>query len=144
MLTVTVRIVCLSCHNSYKKRVMTSVCLLRLWTFVCETGSYPCSKYSLFPTSTLPKVIWLAGCVLRHINSCRLLNAKFCFYIFELSWLENPANTHMRPLNSEQLFRPYWVSSTVHTVIFTTGDRTNNHSRQKPKIYHWATGSYHM
>ena len=25
----------------------------------------------------------------------------------------------------------------------TTGDRTNNHSRQKPKLYPWATGSSH-
>ena len=39
--------------------------------------------------------------------------------------------------NTEQLFRPYWVSSAVHTVIFTTGYRTNNHSMQMPKPYHW-------
>ena len=54
--------------------------------------------------------------------------------ILELSWLENRANTYMR--NTEQLFRPYWVLSAVHIVISTSGDRTNNHSMEKPKIYH--------
>ena len=45
-------------------------------------------------------------------------------YIIELPWIENSANTDMR--NTDQLFRPYKVSSAVHTVISTTGDRTNN------------------
>ena len=27
---------------------------------------------------------------------------------------------------------------------FTTVDRTNNHSMQKPKLYLWATGSCHV
>ena len=44
--------------------------------------------------------------------------------------------------NTEQLFQPYWVSSAVQTVISTTRDRTNDHRMQKPKLYHWATGSY--
>ena len=42
------------------------------------------------------------------------------------------------------LFRPSWILSAVHTVISTTGDRTNNHSMQKPKLYHKATGSCHI
>ena len=45
---------------------------------------------------------------------------------------------------TEQLFRPYWVSSAVDTVISTPGVRTNNHSLQKPKLYHCATGSDHI
>ena len=46
--------------------------------------------------------------------------------------------------SSEQLLLPYLVLSAVHTVISTTGDRTNNHSMQKPKLHHWAIGSCHM
>ena len=45
---------------------------------------------------------------------------------------------------TEQLFRLYSALSAVHTVISTTGDRTNNHCMQKPKLYHWATGSCHI
>ena len=36
--------------------------------------------------------------------------------------------------NTEQLFRPYWVSAALYTIISATGDRTNNHSIQKPKL----------
>ena len=44
--------------------------------------------------------------------------------------------------NTEQLFQPYWVSSAVHSVISMTGDQTNNHRMQKPKLYHWVEYIY--
>ena len=45
--------------------------------------------------------------------------------------------------NTEQLFRPYWISSAVYTVVSITGDRTNNQKMLTPKVYPWVTGSYH-
>ena len=38
----------------------------------------------------------------------------------------------------------YYVSSAVHPVISITEDRAINHNMQKPKLYHWATGSCHV
>ena len=58
------------------------------------------------------------------------------YHILDLPWPENPASTYMRIRNTDQLFRPYEVSSAVYTVISTTGDQTNNHSMHKPKLCH--------
>ena len=52
------------------------------------------------------------------------------YILIKLPWLEYSANTYMR--NIEQLFRPYWDLSAVHTVISTTGDRTSNTRMRKP------------
>ena len=54
----------------------------------------------------------------------------------ELPWPDNLSNTHG---NARELFRPYWVSSAVYTMISTTGDRTSDHVLQSRN---WAISPY--
>ena len=61
----------------------------------------------------------------------------------ELMLYLNYHDEKIRQKHAEQLFLFYWISSAVHNVISTSADRTNKDRIQKPKLYHWATSSYH-